>query len=370
MTRLDRRQAITLALAASAAAPLSPALARKPLRTPQPAPLRYPIRLNANENPWGPGPMARAAIAATTDEASRYGMDVQARLVEAIAAHERIEKDRIVVGSGSGELLNMLALAWCERGQLVCAWPTYGQMMALAEKFGCETRKVPVDAELRHDLGALAAATTPNTSLLYVCNPNNPTGTVVAGAPLLDFCRQMSQRTLVVVDEAYLDLVEEGATASMAGLVHEGENVVVLRTFSKIHGLAGMRIGYALARPDVAQRLRRLQLTAPGILGMAAATASLGDAQFLADTRTRLLADRRRVCEALDDLKLPYARPQGNFVFVKVGMPVADFRARMKEQQIEVGRPFEPLLDWCRITIGTSDETTVFIDALRKVIRT
>ena len=355
MTRLDRRQAITLALAASAAAPLSPALARKALRTPQPAPLRYPIRLNANENPWGPGPMARAAIAATTDEASRYGMDVQARLVEAIAAHEHIEKDRIVIGSGSGELLNMLALAWCERGQLVCAWPTYGQMMTLAEKFGCETRKVPLDAELRHDLGALAAATTPNTSLLYVCNPNNPTGTVVAGAPLLDFCRRMAQRTLVAVDEAYLDLVEEGSTASMASLVHD---------------LAGMRVGYALARPDIAQRLRRLQLATPGILGLAAATASLGDKQFLAETRARLLADRKRVCDALDALKLAYARPQGNFVFVKVGMPVADFRARMREQQIEVGRPFEPLLDWCRITIGTSDETTVFIDALRKVIRT
>jgi histidinol-phosphate aminotransferase len=368
MNQFDRRQALKLAFAATAAAPLAPALARKPLRNPAQLPLRYPIRLSANENPWGPGPMARAAIAATTDEASRYGMDVYGRLVDAIAAHENIDKERIVIGSGSGELLHMLALAWCERGQVTCAWPTFGQLMGMAEKFGAEIRKVPLDAQLRHDLGALAAATTANTSLLYVCNPNNPTGTVVDGPALLDFCRQMSQRTLVAVDEAYLDLVEEGSTRSMVELVRAGENVVVLRTFSKIHGLAGLRIGYALARPDIAQRLRRLQLASPSILGMAAATASLGDTQFLAATRARLLADRRRVCEACEELKLGYAQPQGNFVFVNVGMPVNDFRARMKEQQIEVGRPFEPLLQWCRITVGTSDETSVLIEALRKVM--
>ena len=325
--------------------------------------------LSANENPWGPGPHARAAIIAATDEGCRYGMDFHARLVDAIAAKEQVDRSRIVIGSGSGELLHMLALAWCERGQVVCAWPTFSQLMLFAEKLGAETRKIPVDAELRHDLPALAAATTPNTSLLHVCNPNNPTGTVVEGSRLRQFCSDMAQRTLVVVDEAYLDMVDDGATTSMVDLARTDANVIVLRTFSKIHGLAGLRVGYGIAHPDIIQRLKRFQMTTPNILGLAAATASLDDSEFLARTRTALIADRRRMAAACDELDLRYATPQGNFLFLQPGMPPDAFRARMKAKQIEVGRPFEPLLDWCRVSVGTTDETSVFIAALRAVVK-
>ena len=364
---LDRRQVLSLALAAAALPASREALARKAQRTPMS--LRYPLRLSANENPWGPGPQARAAIVAATDEGCRYGMDFQARLVEAVAAREKVDKASIAIGSGSGELLHMLAFGWCERGEVVCAWPTFNQLMSFGEKIGAQVRKVPLDANLCHDLPALAAATTPNTSLLYVCNPNNPSGTVIDGPRLKAFCAEMAQRTLVVVDEAYLDLVDEGATESMVDLARSGANVVVLRTFSKIHGLAGMRVGYAVARPDVAAKLRRLTFTTPNTLGLAAATASLGDADFLARTRAALIADRKRITAACDELGLRYAPPQGNFVFFKPGIPLDAFRAKMKDKQIEVGRPFEPLLDWCRVSVGTTEETTVFIEALRAAVK-
>ncbi len=364
---VDRRQWLTLALSAAALPVTGEALARKAERTP--ASLRYPIRLSANENPWGPGPQARAAIITATDEGCRYGMDFHGRLVEAIASKEKVEKDRIVIGSGSGELLHMLALAYCDRGQVVCAWPTFSQLMGFAEKVGSETKKIPVDVDLRHDLPALAAATTPNTALLYVCNPNNPTGTVIDGPRLRQFCGEMAQRTLVVVDEAYLELIDDGATESMVELARGGANLIVLRTFSKIHGLAGLRVGYGIAPPGVIQRLKRYQMATPNVLGIAAATASLGDAEFLARTRASLVADRRRITAACDELGLRYAQPQGNFVFLQPGMPLAAFHAKMKEKRIEVGRPFEPLLDWCRVSVGTSAETGVFIDALRAVVK-
>ncbi len=364
---VDRRQWLTLALSAAALPAAGEALARKAERTP--AALRYPIRLSANENPWGPGPQARAAIVAATDEGCRYGMDFSGRLVAAIAAREQVDKDRIVIGSGAGELLHMLALAYCDRGQVVCAWPTFSQLMGFAEKFGSETKKIPVDTDLRHDLPALAAATTPNSALLYVCNPNNPTGTAIDGPRLRQFCSEMAQRTLVVVDEAYLDLIDSGATESMIDLARGGANLIVLRTFSKIHGLAGLRVGYGIAPPGVIQRLKRYQMASPNVLGLAAATASLGDADFLARTRASLIADRRRVTAACDELGLRYAPPQGNFVFFKPGMPLATFSAKMKEKQIEVGRPFEPLVDWCRASVGTTAETSVFIDALRAIVR-
>ncbi len=364
---LDRRRLLAagLALATAAQAQVADSAAR-PAATAAGA-LRLPLKLSGNENPWGPGPAARAAIAATVGESCRYGMPQLRALTEAIARHEGVERERVVIGSGSGELLQLLALGWCERGEVVCAWPTFNQLMAYAERFGAVIRRLPLDAELRHDLPALLGATGPNTSLLYLCNPNNPTGTVVGGEALRAACLEAAARTLVVVDEAYLDLADPGRTTTMLPLVREDANVVVLRTFSKIHGLAGLRVGYALTRPDIAERLRRYQTTLPSTLGLAAATASLGDTAFLARTRAALLADRARFCAACDELGLRYAAPEGNFVFVQVGMPVARFAERMRAEQIEVGRPFEPYADWCRISIGTTAETDYLIDALRRV---
>ena len=364
--RVDRRQLLggSLALAAAAVAPRP--VAAKPTRANA---LQLPLRLSGNENPWGPGPAARAAIEAQMAEASRYGFRPARELVDAIAAHEGVAREQVMLANGSGELLHLLALSYCYRGEIVCAWPTFNQLMAYAEKLGAQIRKVPLDADLRHDLPALLAATTANTSLLYLCNPNNPTGTVVPGEALLAACREAASRTLVVVDEAYLDLADPAATSGALPLVKDGANVIVLRTFSKIHGLAGLRVGYAIAPVDVVQRLRRLQMTSVSTPSLYAARASLGDREFLARTRASLLADRARVCATCDELGLRYAPPQGNFVFVQVGMPVEQFIARMREQQVEVGRPFEPYNDWCRISIGTTLETDYLLGALRRVLR-
>lgn len=366
---LDRRQFL-LTSASAAAAPMALAAATSAGQaTTANAPAAKMVRLNSNENPYGPGPAARAAIASATQDACRYDSGDTQRLVEALAAKEGVDKDRIVLGAGSGELLNNLALNFCTLGQMVCAWPTFGQIASFAEKFGCQVRKVPLDAELRHDLPALEAAITPNTSLVYICNPNNPSGTVVDGPRLREFCARQAAQTLVVVDEAYLDLIDEGATESMVDLVRGNANVVVLRTFSKIHGLAGLRMGYAVARADVAARLRRSQLTFLSIVALRAALASLGDAPFLARTRAALIADRQRLGSACESMGLRHAPPQGNFLFVKVGMPAEEFRNRMRQRGVEVGRPFELYTDWSRITVGTQAETTACIAAMREVLK-
>lgn len=358
MAHLDRRQAISLAIGASFLVGAPPG---------KTAGTRGPIRLSLNENPWGPGPKARAAVAAAIDDGCRYGGEYGTRLIAAIAALEGVATERVVLGSGSGELLHMLALGWATRGTVSCAWPTFGQLMAFAEKVGAEVRKVPLDAALRHDLDALDAATPSGTGLLYLCNPNNPTGTVVNGARLREFVRRLSARTLVVVDEAYMDLVEPGATESMVDLTRGEDNVVVLRTFSKVHGLAGLRVGYALGRPDTLRRLRSLQMATPNVLGLAAAAASLEDKAFISMSRDRIVADRRRITKVCNELGMQCSDSHGNFVFVRTGMPLAQFRERMKTLGFEVGRPFEPLNDWCRISIGTTADNDLLIDALRQV---
>jgi histidinol-phosphate aminotransferase len=330
----------------------------------------FPIRIGSNENPYGPGPLARAALAAATDQASRYPARQAAELTEKLQQHEQVGKGQIVLGTGSGELLNTLAVAFCERGELVCAWPTFEFIVSYAAKLGAEVRKIPLDAQLGHDLPAMAAPTTANTSIVYVCNPNNPTGTAIPGATLRNFCREQAQRSLVVVDEAYMDLTAPGATESMVDLVREGLNVVILRTFSKIHGLAGLRVGYAVARPDVAARLRRFGTTIPNTLSLSAASASMDDSQFLAASRKALLEDRARLTAMFDELGVRYAQPNGNFVFVQTGRPAAEFSKALQAERIEIGRPYELYPDWARITIGTRTEMDYVLPVLRRIMRT
>jgi histidinol-phosphate aminotransferase len=168
-----------------------------------------------------------------------------------------------------------------------------------------------------------------------------------------------------VVDEAYMDFVEPGATESMVDLARGGADVVVLRTFSKVHGLAGFRVGYAIGRPDTIERMRSLELVSPNMPGVVAATASLGDREFVARTRDSVMADRRRVTAVCRELGMECSDSHGNFVFVRTGLSATDFRDRMRGFGIEVGRPFPPLTDWSRISLGRPEDNTALIAALR-----
>lgn len=360
MAQIDRRQALALALGVALASPRARAMPIPAAGGSALIPLHY------NENPLGPGPAARAAIVASIGEGWRYADGEHAeRLVAAIAAHERVAPERIAIGAGSGELLHILALGWAARGSVTCAWPTYGQLMGYAEKLGATVRRVPLDAGLRHDAAAIDAATPPGTSLVCLCNPNNPTGTVLPGAALRGLCLTLAGRALVVVDEAYMDFVEPGVTESMVDLARGDAAVVVLRTFSKLHGMAGLRVGYAVGRPDIIERMRSLEMTSPNLPGVVAATASLGDREFIARSRDSVMADRRRVSAVCRELGMECSDSQGNFVFVRTGMPATEFRDRMRALGIEVGRPFPPLTDWSRISLGRPEDNTALIAALR-----
>ena len=359
MSRIDRRQALALALGAALISPRAKAL------TVPAAGGAALIPLNYNENPLGPGPKAREAMIASLGDGWRYADgDPLQRLIAAIAAHEQVAPERIAVGSGSGELLHILALGWATRGSVTCAWPTFGQLMGFAEKVDATVRRVPLDAGLRHDAAAIDAATPTGTSLVYLCNPNNPTGTVLPATQLRELCLTLAARTLVVVDEAYMDFVEPGATESMVDLARGGADVVVLRTFSKLHGLAGLRVGYAIGRPDTIERMRSLELVSPNMPGVVAATASLGDREFIARSRDSVMADRRRVTAACRGLGMECSDSHGNFVFVRTGMSATAFRDRMRGLGIEVGRPFPPLTDWSRISLGLPAQNDELIAAL------
>jgi histidinol-phosphate aminotransferase len=228
---------------------------------------------------------------------------------------------------------------------------------------------VPVDKDLKHDLSAMRNAVTDRTRAIYLCNPNNPTGTALPYDQIYLLFASLPQTVTLIVDEAYMDFADIEGVRSVADLIDRGgaPPLVVLRTFSKIHGMAGLRMGYAISRPDIIQSLAAARMTSPNIFAVRAARASLGDKAFLADTRRRILASRRKITADLTRLGLRYAVPQGNFVFFDTGMPLARFTELMKARNILVGRLFPPYETWCRITIGTEAEVAAFIDALHHV---
>lgn len=331
-------------------------------------PAAGPIVLCWNENPYGPSPAARAAISAAIASGCRYPDDDIEALVNALATKEGLSADHIVTGTGSGELLCALGFIHGHGGgEIIAAAPTYSELTNYATHSGAQIRLIPVDKQLRHDLSAMHAAVSANTRAVYVCNPNNPTGTALPAAEIRAFVDALPERVTTIVDEAYMDFTDGPGVSSVVDLVGKGKRVVILRTFSKIHGMAGIRVGYGIARPDIAAELATTRMSTANIFAMRAARASLSDHAFLTDTRRRILESRARITTELKHLGLSYGDPQGNFVFFDTGMPLPRFTRAMRERNILVGRHFAPFDTWCRITIGTEPEVSAFLEALRGV---
>src|ERR1700724_4058299 len=197
-----------------------------------------PIVLCWNENPYGPSPAARAVISGTIPGACRYPDEEIHQLVELLARTEGVPADHIVVGSGSGELLCALGLLHGRNGgEIIAAEPTYAELTNYAKHAGAELKFVPVDNQLNHDLAAMRAAVSSRTRAIYICNPNNPTGTAISASSIRSFVESVPESVTTIVDEAYLDFADGGDVRTVSDLVSAGKRVVVLRTFSKIHGM-------------------------------------------------------------------------------------------------------------------------------------
>jgi histidinol-phosphate aminotransferase len=362
--RLTRRHA--LLGAAALLVPFTPRLAIADA-TPVATAATDPILLNGNENPYGPSPAARQAIISSADSAPRYADASIDILASQIAAREGVPRAQVAIGSGSGELLRMaglLASTTAPGSEVIAARPTYEELPEFAERLGLTLRWVAPDAAHRHDLPAMRAAIGERTSVVYVCNPNNPTGAAVTREALATFIRSVPVTIHVIVDEAYIDFADAAGVASVAPLVQQVPNLIVLRTFSKIHGLAGLRVGYAISSAALSKPLAELSLVWPNTTGIDAALASYNDHEFLQTTRAAILADRARVQAAIDRLGLPRAESQGNFVFFDTGRPVQEFRERMLAQGLKVGRNFNGYDNWSRTTIGRRNEVDRFLAAL------
>ncbi|GGN01784.1 histidinol-phosphate aminotransferase [Dyadobacter beijingensis] len=324
-------------------------------------------KLSSNENPYGPPMSAQKAVAESVKNGNRYAWKEMYDLIDKIAKKEGVTADHIMMGPGSSDLLEKVALVtFMKGGNIVSADPCYMSLVSVAKSVGATWKPVPCTADWSHDLKAMEAAIDKDTKLVYVCNPNNPTGAITKGQDLLDFCSRVSEKVPVFVDEAYIELAVGADTQSMVSLLAQKKNVIIARTFSKIMGMAGIRVGYIAAQPEFLAGINKITRGGMGIsyTSIFAASASLDDKDFQGNTRKLNHEAKTYLYENLDKMGYKYIPSYTNFVLFPISISGKELLTKMTAKGIAV-RSFDVQnKPWCRVSIGTMDEMKAFVGAL------
>ncbi|MGW1681673.1 histidinol-phosphate transaminase [Saccharopolyspora sp. NPDC002376] len=320
------------------------------------------IKLASNEVSEGPLPSAVAAINQAATEVHRYPDMGVGRLTEALAAHYRVEPERIAVGCGSVALCEQLVQATCtSEDEVIFPWRSFEAYPIITQVVGAKQVRVPLTGEHALDLEAMLAAITPATRLMFVCTPNNPTGTLLRKAELNAFLDRVPEEVLVVLDEAYFEFVNDPEAPDGVEIAGERTNVASTRTFSKAYGLAGLRVGYAIAPPKVAEALRKVCIPfSVNALAQVAAIASLKAQDELQKRCANITAERERVHRELVALGYEVPETQANFVWLPLADRTADFNDHCLQNRVVV-RAFAG--EGARVTIGTPEENDTFLTA-------
>lgn len=330
------------------------------------------IRLDSNENPNGPSSRALDAIRGAFTEANRYPRLTSEELTGTIAARYRVKPENVLIGCGSTDHLRLAIDAFTTQGRgLVTAAPSFETPATWAAVRGIPIAAVPVDSELGLDLGAMCDRTL-GAGLVYLCNPNNPTGTVHSKAAVEDFVHRVlakSPATYVLVDEAYFEYVDDPDYGTLIPMALDEPRVFVLRTFSKVHGMAGLRVGYSIGRPETMAAMKQFQtpLAVSG-LAIAAAVATLGDEQRIAREQELNRAGRDFTRRWFGKYGYTVAPSATNFMMVAIGRPINEFKKACEVLGVAVGRPFPPLTQHARISIGTMDEMQRAVGVFGRVL--
>ena len=324
-----------------------------------------PVKLSSNENPYGPSPLARTAMIENINVSNRYNWQLTEELVEALAKKNNVGFNNILMGAGSTEILDLVArFAALNKGSFVIADPSYAYWTVTAQKLGLEKITVALTADKKLDLDAMLNAIRPDTRLIYVCNPNNPTGTICNRNKLVQFINEATKKAMVLVDEAYIDFTDQ---QSLSALAVENKNLVVAKTFSKIYGLAGARIGYAIANAKTLEQISELQSWINGSISVAsaaAALASLRDEKFVSETYSLNQKARQFTIEQLEKLGIFCIPSSSNFIYFSLASYKKDFFEQLKANNISGTKIYEEEGRWTRISVGTMKEMQQFIAAI------
>ena len=351
------------------------------------------VRLSANENPYGPSPIALKAMTDAFSISCRYPDEHADVLIEALARLNGVNRNQILLGNGSGEILKLCAAAFTGslepgsnrpvellprsrggalpsfipgRGKMIVADPTFEAILNHARVNQAEVLKVPLTSSFSHDLQKMLAAA--NQGLIYICNPNNPTASITPKKDMREFLDQVPRDTMVLVDEAYHHYADSPEYESVIPLVKNHSNLIVARTFSKIYGMAGLRCGYCVAQPEAMQRLRPHQTwDSVNIMAITAATASLEDADQVTNGQRLNRETKKFVTDELGSLGYASIPSQANFIMVNVKREARPIIVALALRGVQIGRPFPALPNHLRVTIGKRPEMETFLSAFRQV---
>jgi len=325
-------------------------------------------RLLANENPFGPSPKAQQAIMESISQGNRYGHSDAQYLIEMIAEKEGVKPANIMLGPGSTDLLEKTAIALCRHGgNVISADPSYLSLVNTAKAVGANWKAVPLTADQSHDLSGIAQAIDSDTKLVYICNPNNPMGSVTDFEAVKTFCKANATKAPIFVDEAYLEFLDNPQEKSAVNLVAEDHDVIVARTFSKIHGIAGLRIGYMVATEERVKSVTDMVRSTMGlcITSLKGAIASFQDEAFIAECRALNKASREFTSEQIHQLGYQEIPSHTSFMIFPIRSKAETFSKTMVEQGVGIRMYAIDNKPWCRVSMGTMEEMNYFIEALK-----
>ena len=378
MSRRGFVTAATLGAAAVMTFPRATSIAAtQPTDVPNEAPspdAAEPLRLHRNESPYGLAPAADAASQKTLATlASRYPIEEPKALQEAIAKRFGVDKEMVALGCGSIEILKMATETFCTPARpAVVAEPTFEAVVSYSRLMHSHAIKTPLTADYKHDLGRMAAHARSGAGLVFMCNPSNPAGSYVAKDEVRSFVHRLPKHTVLLSDEAYFDYALATDYESCLGYVKDGLPVIVSHTFSKIYGMAGLRVGYAIGRKDLIARMTKRRLANnPNQIATAAAFAALKSDDAFVDRIRRLNGEVRDYTESkFRGLGLTPIPSQANFVMVGIGRPVKPLIEELKKRKVLVGREFPSMPNHMRVTLGTKDEMDRFFKEFQQLMVT
>ena len=324
------------------------------------------VIINANENPLGPCPEAADAIHSVVQKGGRYMYDLTDAMINTLAEQEGVKPNYVEAYAGSSAPLHQAVLAFCNKDRaFVAADPGYEAGGRAAKFIGAKTVQVPLrKGTWDHDVKAMLAAA-PNGGLFYICNPNNPTGTLTSKADIEWLVANKPAGSIVLVDEAYIHISPNAVKCS--DLVAQDKDVLVLRTFSKLYGMAGLRAGAAIARPDIIEKVKGWSSGMMPVTGMVGATASL-KSKNLVETRRKIMGDvRNDTFSFLTAKNVEFIPSESNCFMLNAKRPGREFNMAMQKEKVFIGRSWPVWPNWVRVTVGTKEEMQKFQDAFTKV---